>query len=213
MGERFDNQRAEIAGILKRTGLPPDELASRAAIKKESFRKVAAGYQKASDRMMQSLKNVELTVQTAQPHVKAVDQGMVIKEVKLRMVPVVSWAAAGVAQDYSDMTEQIDEMIETECRDENAFALIIEGDSMEPRFLAGDIVIFAPGSEARSGNFVAARLREGKGVLFKKFKRTGPEGGLILLESLNPHYKSKEYPTTAFHFIYPAVEMKARFGR
>ncbi len=69
-------------------------------------------------------------------------------------------------------------------------------------------MVFAPNSEPRNGNFVVARLRETFGVLFKVFRRKGPEGQIIRLESLNPEYKPKEYPTDAFRFIYPAVEAK-----
>src|SRR5436190_11763974 len=65
-----------------------------------------------------------------------------------RRVPIVSWAAAGTAKDYQDLASQIDELVETNSRDPNAFSVIIEGDSMEHRFYAGDRVIFAPYLEA-----------------------------------------------------------------
>src|SRR5688572_13725541 len=48
-----------------------------------------------------------------------------------RRVPIVSWAAAGSAKDYQDLANQIDELVETNTKDPNAFAVIIEGDSME----------------------------------------------------------------------------------
>ena len=75
------------------------------------------------------------------------------QEQPLIAVPVVSWASAGKAADYPDLCNQIEELVETDCKDPNSFALILEGDSMEPTFLAGDIVIFAPNSEARNGDF------------------------------------------------------------
>lgn len=134
-------------------------------------------------------------------------------KVKLRFVPVVSWASAGAANDYGDLSGQIDQMVETISADQNAFALIVEGDSMMPRFEAGDIVIFEPNSEPRNGDIVVAKLREGDGVLFKKFRRTGREGKVIMLESLNPDYTNKEYSKESFLFIYPAVEFKARIRR
>lgn len=131
----------------------------------------------------------------------------------LRRVPVVSWAQAGAAHDYGDLCNQLEEWVGCKCRDMNSFALIIEGDSMEPRFMAGDRVIFAPNSEPRNGNFVVARLKEGHGVLFKRFRRCGSEGGVIRLESLNPDYGPLEYPVSAFAFIYPAVEMHGTLPR
>lgn len=124
-----------------------------------------------------------------------------------RKVPVVSWATAGLAHDYGDLCNQLEEFVDTECRDPNSFALILEGDSMEPRFLAGDRVVFAPNSEPRNGNFVVARLKESHGVMFKRFRRSGPEGQRIILESLNPNYAPQEFPAESFGFIYPAVEL------
>lgn len=43
---KFQAQADEIAGICQRTALAPDELAARVAIKSETMRKIARGYQK-----------------------------------------------------------------------------------------------------------------------------------------------------------------------
>ena len=51
-----------IVGIAQRTGLPLEALAVRAAIKPETMRKVAKGYQKTSDQLLAALKNVETAV-------------------------------------------------------------------------------------------------------------------------------------------------------
>jgi len=109
-----------------------------------------------------------------------------VSEARTRRAPVVSWAAAGQARAYEDLANQIEETVETECRDANAFAIIIEGDSMEHKFYAGDRVVFAPNSEPRNGDAVVAKLQDGR-VLFKYFYRTGPEGGRIKLVSENPN--------------------------
>src|SRR5688572_10753414 len=63
-----------------------------------------------------------------------------VSEPPSRRAPVVSWAAAGVARAYEDLANQIEETVETECKDPNTFAIIIEGDSMENKFYAGDRV-------------------------------------------------------------------------
>jgi SOS-response transcriptional repressor LexA len=143
----------------------------------------------------------------------AIPTGKVTTQRVFQEIPVVSWARAGVASDYADLCNQIDETIPSECKDPNAFALIIEGDSMEPKFEAGYRVIFSPNNEPRNGDFVVARLKEGHGVLFKRFKRTGNEGKLVRLESLNPAYTVLEFPLHGFHFIYPAVEFRCKLYR
>lgn len=135
-----------------------------------------------------------------------------IPEAPARRAPVVSWAAAGQARAYEDLANQLEEMVETDCRDQNAFAIIIEGDSMEPRFLAGDRVVFAPNSEPRNGDAVVAKLQDGR-VLFKYFFRTGPEGARVKLVSENSNYGPMEFERSDFFFIYPAWEVKRRLRR
>lgn len=129
-----------------------------------------------------------------------------------RRVPIVSWAAAGAAKDYQDLANQIDELVETNTRDPNAFSVIIEGDSMEHRFYAGDRVVFAPNLEPRNGDAVLAKLTDGR-VLFKWFHRTGPEGQKIRLSSENPNYGPMELSKEDFQFIYPAWEVKRLLRR
>jgi len=135
-----------------------------------------------------------------------------VSESPARRAPVVSWAAAGQARAYEDLANQIEETVETECRDSNTFAIIIEGDSMEPRFFAGDRVVFAPNSEPRNGDAVVAKLQDGR-VFFKNFYRTGPEGTRIRLVSENANYAPVEFDRAEFVFVYPAWEVKRRLRR
>jgi phage repressor protein C with HTH and peptisase S24 domain len=114
---------------------------------------------------------------------------------------------------YGDLDGQINETIPGATKDPNSFALILEGDSMEPRFPAGCRIIAEPNSEARNGNLVVARLAATGGVIFKKFRRTGKDGCVIRLESINPDYSPLEYPVQAFRWIYPVVEIHERLHR
>jgi len=139
------------------------------------------------------------------------EDGLDLNVRKPSLVPVISWARAGSARDYSDLSSQLDEVLPSECPDENAFALILDGDSMEPEFHAGDRVVFSPNTEPRNGDYVVARFRENAdpvyslGVVFKKYKRVGKYGEKVLLQSLNPIYSDIIKPADEFLFIYPAV--------
>jgi SOS-response transcriptional repressor LexA len=130
---------------------------------------------------------------------------------RIREIPVVSWAAAGAAKDYQDLATQIDETVGSHVTDPNAFAVIIEGESMEPDFKAGDRVVLAPNLEARNGDVVLAKLADGR-VMVKKFLRRGPEGKTIRLESANKEYPDLEFAAADFVFVYPVMEFK-RFVR
>ena len=129
-----------------------------------------------------------------------------------RRVPVVSWAAAGEAKDYQDLANQIDEYVETGSKDPNAFSVILEGDSMEKKFFAGDRVVFAPNLEPRNGDAVLAKLTDGR-VFFKWYHRTGPEGTRIKLSSENDNYGPMEFAREELTFIYPAWEVKRLLRR
>lgn len=122
-------------------------------------------------------------------------------------VPVVSWARAGMGTNFHDVAEQIDEWLETDSKDPNAYALIIEGDSMMPEFKPGDRVIFEPNLEAQNGDVVVARLYDTGQVYFKLFHLAGPVGDQVRLTSFNPAYPPLEYPKQAFRFIHPMRSM------
>jgi phage repressor protein C with HTH and peptisase S24 domain len=115
--------------------------------------------------------------------------------------PVVSWASAGRGGSYADLADFLEEWVETDCKDANKYALIVEGDSMEPRFSPGDRIVVAPNVEARNGNVVVARVRETGQVFFKLFHETTK--GMVRLTSYNPAYPPLEFSKEDFRFIHP----------
>ena len=50
-----------------------------------------------------------------------------------------------------------EEWTESDVRGKNAFAIRIKGDSMEPEFVAGDVVIVNPHIEAKPGDYVIVK--------------------------------------------------------
>lgn len=122
---------------------------------------------------------------------------------EVRFVPVVSWASAGRAHDYQEMKDFIDEEARSTAKHADCFALQIEGDSMEPKYSAGDRVVIDPHREARNGNRVVARLRESEGVLFKVYNIAGDE---VTLVSYNPLYPPLKFKKKDFLWIYPVTE-------
>ncbi|HBC0462908.1 TPA: helix-turn-helix domain-containing protein [Legionella pneumophila] len=55
--------------------------------------------------------------------------------------------------------------------DENAFALQIKDNSMEPEFRTNDILIFNPSAKLNPGDFVAAKIGNEDEVIIRKFKQ------------------------------------------
>ncbi len=71
---------------------------------------------------------------------------------------------------------------------DKVYALEITGDSMEPVFREGDVVIVQPGAAVRRGDRVVARTREGE-VMAKVLGRRNEQA--VELMSLNPAYPSR----------------------
>ncbi len=75
--------------------------------------------------------------------------------------------------------------------DENAYALRISGDSMEPVYREGDIIVVAPNSQVRRGDRVVVKLKNGEVMAKLLLRRTAKE---IELASFNPDYPPRREP-------------------
>lgn len=104
-----------------------------------------------------------------------------------RRIPLIGLAQAGGEGFFDDAGFPVggswDEISLPEISDPNAYALEISGDSMEPVFRDGDVVIVSPASPVRRGDRVVVRTRLGE-VMAKELKRQSAKR--IELGSLNP---------------------------
>ena len=74
-----------------------------------------------------------------------------------------------------------------ECSGAESFALMVLGDSMEPEFIEGDIIIIEPEGLVVDGSYVMAKL-DGEWI-FRQIVRTAAGWKL---RPLNPNYPSAE---------------------
>jgi len=116
-----------------------------------------------------------------------------------RFIKVIGWAHAGEAASYDELPESWQNEIPTECPDPKAFAVSLEGDSMEPKFSDSDLLVVQPTKEVHSGCFVVARFAN-DGVIFRRLEMKGSK---ITLVALNPRYQSSEHTAEEFSWIYP----------
>jgi len=89
-----------------------------------------------------------------------------------RLVPVINRVAAGYPADFDDLDYPAgvaDDYVRCpDLHDPNAFAVRVIGDSMEPRFHEGDIVIFSPRSEVQNGDDCFVRFATPHETTFKR---------------------------------------------
>lgn len=104
-----------------------------------------------------------------------------------RRIPLIGLAQAGSEGYFDDGGYPVgggwDEISVPEVGDPNAYALEIAGDSMDPVYRDGDVVIVAPGAPVRRGDRVVVRSQKGQ-VMAKELLRQSARR--IELRSLNP---------------------------
>lgn len=99
----------------------------------------------------------------------------------VKHVPVVSWIQAGC---WKEAYEQGDysEFVETDSKGE--FALIVEGDSMEPEFHEGDIIVVNPYKKQENNDYVVVYNAEYKVYVESSLKSMEKPEYYILLTLL-----------------------------
>jgi len=188
--------RALIKARRKELGLSLDDLAKATGHQKSTLRNVEEGHAHANEKLLRDLaKHLDLPLEQLMggsdyPHSKgsghtggAEPNVTTGPGVTARVLPLLSWAQAGMTEAWDDIYEH-EGVIGYNVRDPKAVAIQIRGDSMEPQFPAGTIAIVYPGWEAKSGDLVIARLNDGTVM----FKRLHVDGNNYTFISLNPIY-------------------------
>ncbi len=89
-----------------------------------------------------------------------------------RLVPIINKVAAGYPAEFNDLDYPVgiaDDYVRCpDLHDPNAFAVRVVGDSMEPRFHEGDIVIFSPSLDVRNGDDCFVRFTQPHETTFKR---------------------------------------------
>jgi len=89
-----------------------------------------------------------------------------------RLVPVINKVAAGYPSDFNDLDYPVgvaDDYVRCpDLHDSNAFAVRVVGDSMEPKFTEGDIVVFSPAAEVHNGDDCFIRFDQPHETSFKR---------------------------------------------
>lgn len=118
-----------------------------------------------------------------------------------RAIPIVGMARAGADGffDESGFPVGADETVRFPgLGEDRVYALEIAGDSMEPTYRAGDIVIVQPGAAVRRGDRVVVRTRAGE-VMAKVLGRRNDQ--MVELISLNAAHAPRELTSVEIDWI------------
>ena len=117
-------------------------------------------------------------------------------------IPLIGMAQAGTGGYFDDAGFPVgggwEEINLPQVKDENAYALEVSGDSMEPVYRAGDILIVSPNANCRRGDRVVVKTFAGQ-VLFKTLKRQTAK--TIELASFNPDHDDLTFPLDEIDWI------------
>ena len=137
---------------------------------------------------------------------------------KVRRIPVINKVAAGYPVEFTDLGYPVgmaDEYVSgpAELEDPNAFGVRVVGDSMEPKYHEGDVVIFSPAAEVKSGDdcFVRYSLGARPNDSEATFKRVFFDSkDQVRLQPLNEQYAPTLLAPSEIAGIFRAV---ARYER
>lgn len=136
----------------------------------------------------------------------------------IHRIPVISYVQAGVWTAPNEIRECDGNMsyITTDLElGERAFAIVIRGNSMEPEFTEGDLVLIDPDEPLHPGDFVVAKNGEEEAT-FKKYRPRGySEDGKEIFElaPLNDDYATMRSDRQPIQIIGTMVEHRRRRRR
>lgn len=99
--------------------------------------------------------------------------------------PIIAYAQGGEGAYPEDLGHAVPR-IAVPCKDPNCYVLELEGDSMEPVYLEGDLLVVAPNMQAINNDLVIVKTIEEE-VFFKKLKNPA-RGETFQFHSFNPHH-------------------------
>lgn len=108
----------------------------------------------------------------------------------VQRVPVIGYAQAGAEGFFDDAGYPVgngwDELEFPHVGDDKAYALEVSGDSMEPVYRDGDIIIVSPSANIRRGDRVVVRTKGGEVMAKQLARHTATKLDLVSLNKAHP---------------------------
>jgi len=181
-----------IDRLAARAGLSPSGLARRAGLDPTTFNKSKRITPQGRARWPSTESIAKALTATGTPFDTFVTLIEPSSGAATRAVPLLGFAEAGAGGYFDDggfpAGEGWDEIAFPAVTDEHAYALEVSGQSMEPAYRDGDIILVSPSAPIRRGDRVVVRTKDGE-VLAKELKRKTAKS--IELKSLNAQHPDR----------------------
>ncbi len=121
-------------------------------------------------------------------------------------IPLLSMSEACALGNADDAPRITSLHLTVTVADSHAFAVRVNGDSMQPQHVDGELAIVYPSEAPHTGDRVLARLHDGNGgsILFRIFNAVD-RGEKVVLSSPNPAYPTLQYRIQDFAWIHPVA--------
>jgi len=187
---------AAIDLLAERYGLSASGLARRAGLDATSFNRSKRTNPEGRDRWPSTesvAKILRATGASLDEFMRLIEPGM---DRMKTMIPLIGMTQAGAGRYFTDDGMPTggpgwEEVEFPDLSNEKVFALEVQGDSMEPLYRDGDVLIVSPSANVRKGDRVVVRTTKGE-VTAKELKRRTAKN--IELRSLNPEHPDRILP-------------------
>jgi len=123
------------------------------------------------------------------------------------LIPIINKVTAGYPADFDDLDYPAgiaDDYVRCpDIYDPNAFAVRVVGDSMEPKFSEGDIIVFSPNTQVNNGDDCFVRFKNPHEATFKRI--FFEKNDTVRLQPRNDKYSSIMATPDRINGIYRAV--------
>lgn len=180
-----DKNLQRLESLIELSGWKAAEIARRLNIKPSRISNWRSGGHKIPTEILDllSMKIADEKLPKDKPN------GILLAEaVRAFLAPIIAYARGGEGAYPEDMGHDVPR-IAVPCKDPNCYVLELEGDSMEPVYLEGDLLVVAPNMEAMNNDLVIVKTTDEE-VFFKKLRkpRTEKDGEHFQFLSFNPHH-------------------------
>jgi phage repressor protein C with HTH and peptisase S24 domain len=185
-----------IDALARRYGLSPSGLAKRAGLDPTAFnrsKRVTAGGRK----RWPTTESIARVLEATGASVEDFSELLAPPRTRARgePIPLIGLTQAGGGGFFDDggfpVGQGWDQIRFPRVEDDNAYALEVTGDSMEPLYRDGDILIISPNSAARKGDRVVVRTIDGEVMAKILIRRTAKA---VELASFNPAHRNLVFP-------------------
>lgn len=203
-----DRVWAAIDTLARRQGLTPSGLARRAGLDPTTFNpsKRIAGDGRprwpSTESLAKVLEATGANLSELADLMGAAETAPTGRRPADRTIPLVGFAQAGIGGFFDDggfpAGSGWDEIAFPVTAGENVYALEVSGESMQPLYRDGDILVISPGAPVRRGDRVVVKTMDGE-VMAKVLHRQTAR--MIELHSLNPEHPARLFEVTDVEWI------------